>query len=227
MISTIAPVSPCQAPRVARWTREFPGEKDQVREIRYWIEDLLPECEALGDILLLASEVSANAVLHTRSGRAGRFSVDVEWSPSLARVLVGDQGSPTAPATNAKKNGTRWVDECGRGLWLVNEMSDDWGTAAHPAGRCVWFDVHWQAKGGPPLGVPGGHETMIADIAVLCRIWPGTTFWWGHISKAWWAALPGAAGDKGLISARTRDALVPALSAAYESLHAAGLASSA
>jgi serine/threonine-protein kinase RsbW len=220
-------VPSCQVSRVAWWTREFPGGKDQVREARRWIEDLLPECEPLGDILLLASEVCANAVVHTRSGQAGRFSVDVEWSPSLARVVVGDQGSLTTPAAGVRMDVTRWVNECGRGLWLVNEMSDGWGTAAHLAGRCVWFDMDWRARGGPPLEAPGGHEVMTTDIAVLRRAWPGTTVWWGHLSGAWWAFLPGTTGGKGLVSAPTRDALIPVLSAEYESLHPAGLASSA
>jgi serine/threonine-protein kinase RsbW len=227
MISAIPPASPRHVPRVAWWTREFPGDKDQVREARHWIEDLLPECEPLGDILLLASEVCANAVMHTRSGQAGRFSVDVEWSPSSVRVVVLDQGSRTAPAANLRRDVARWADECGRGLWLVNEMSDDWGTAAHRTGRCVWFDVDWQAKGGTLLKAPGGHEAMTADMAVLRRAWPGTAVWWGHLSEAWWAALPCATRSKGLISAPTQEALIPALAAAYESLHPTGLASSA
>ncbi len=227
MISAIAPASPRQVPPVAWWTREFPGGPDQVREARHWIEDLLPQCDPLDEILLLASEVCTNAVVHTRSGKAGRFSVDVEWAPSLARVVIGDQGSLTAPAASARKDGARWVEECGRGLWLVNEMSDGWGTAVHLGGRCVWLDVNWQAKGGPALEAPGGHGVMTADIRALRRAWPGTTVWWGHLSEAWWAALPGVTGVEGLISAPTRDALIPILSTAYQALRPAGLASSA
>ena len=227
MINAITPAPPRHLPRVAWWTREFLGDTEQVREARHWIEDLLPECEPLGDVLLLASEVCANAVVHTRSGQGGRFTVDVEWSPPRVRVDVSDQGSPAAPTAMATMDVMRWVNECGRGLWLVNEMSDDWGTAAHASGRYVWFDVAWQAKGGSLLGAPGGHEALAADVAVLRRAWPGTTVWWGHLSQAWWAALPGATRSTGLMSAPTREALIRNLSASYESLHLTGLVSSA
>jgi anti-sigma regulatory factor (Ser/Thr protein kinase) len=181
--------------------RDFRGDADQVREARHWIEDLLPECDALADILLLASEVCANAVMHTRSRQAGgQFSVDVEWGPELARVIIADQGSLTIPAVGGKPGQPAEQEEFGRGLWLVDELADDWGTSCHPAGRVVWIDIKWQARGGPPLQPPGGMNAAIAHIAVLREAFPGTTIWWDHQTQAWWAALPGAAGASGLIS---------------------------
>ena len=148
------------------WARDFPGGTDQVHLARHWIEDLLPQCDPLADIALLASEACTNAILHTRSGKAGgRFTVDVEWAPQAARVVIGDQGSSTAPAITAKTQDATWADENGRGLWLVDELADDWGTAAHRGNRWVWIDMQWQARGGPPLQAPGGCEAAGAGLA--------------------------------------------------------------
>src|ERR1700739_393580 len=56
--------SPGPAAPVSCWSRDFPGGADQVREARHWVEDLLPECDPLADLLLLASELCTNAVAH-------------------------------------------------------------------------------------------------------------------------------------------------------------------
>ena len=174
--------------------RDFPGGTDQVHLARHWIEDLLPPCDPRADIVLLASELCTNAILHTRSGQGGgRFTVDVEWAPQAARVVIGDQGSPTAPAITAQAQDATWADEDGRGLWLVDELADDWGTATHLGHRWVWVDMQWQARGGSLLQAPGGCEAAGAGIASLRAAFPGTTIWWGHQTRAWWAALPGAA----------------------------------
>ncbi|HUN35123.1 MAG TPA: ATP-binding protein [Trebonia sp.] len=143
------------SPRSLRWwARDFPGDADQVRAVRHWIEDLLPDCDPQADLLILASELCTNAISHTRSGDdGGRFSVHVEWAPELARLVIGDQGSPSVPSIGAAP--ADQGEECGRGLWLVDQLADDWGTARHPAGRVVWADLWWRVRGGPPLAATG------------------------------------------------------------------------
>jgi hypothetical protein len=108
--------------------------------------------------------------------------------------VIGDQGSPEGAAIDVKAGGTAWTEESGRGLWLIDELADDWGTACHSAGRVVWADIRWLARGGPRLEAPGGLEAAIADIAATRRAFPGATIWWGHLTQAWWAAHPGASG---------------------------------
>jgi hypothetical protein len=185
--------------------------------VRHWVKDLLPECDPLADVLLLASELCTNAVVHTRSGQAdGWFSVDVGWTPDLARVVLGDQGALTSPAAGS----AGWADESGRGLLLVDEVADDWGTACHSAGRVVWAEVGWQSKGGAPLELPGG-IAMLADIAAIRRTFPGTATWWGHRTRTWWAALPGAA-SVGLVSSPTWGGLEQVLADAYPGIRPAG-----
>jgi serine/threonine-protein kinase RsbW len=195
------------------WARDFPGTPDQAGEVRHWIGDLLPGCDPLADLLLVASELCANAIMHTRSGQAdGWFSVAVEWTPVLARVVIGDQGSPTVPAASVTAGDSTWAEESGRGLWLVDELADSWGTASHPGGRWVWADVAWRASGGPPLAVPGGTAAAIAGFALIRGAFPGTAVWWGQQTRAWQAALPDASG---LVSSATRDGLSRVLADVY------------
>ena len=210
----ITPAPGRTVPPIVWWTRDFPGGQDQVSQARHWIEDLLPQCDPLDDLVLLASELCANAVVHTRSGQpGGMFTIDVEWAPQSARVVIGDQGSPVAPTISVKAQDATWSDECGRGLWLVDELADDWGTASCLGCRWVWAEMRWQAKGGPLLQASGGHEAVRAGIAVMREAFPGAAIWWGHRTQAWQAALPGAAGASGLVSAATRGELCQLLAA--------------
>jgi anti-sigma regulatory factor (Ser/Thr protein kinase) len=201
---------------IAWWTRHFAGSPDQVREVRCWLEDLLPDCDARADVLLLASELCTNAIVHSRSGEAGgQFSVDIDWAPTLARVVVGDQGSANGPAVAARTGDVIPLDESGRGLLLVDGLADDWGTASRPNRRWVWADVRWQARGGPMLGAPGGLDAAIASNAMIRKAFPGTSIWWGHLTKAWWAAVPESTDTHGLICAPARDSLIQSLVHAY------------
>lgn len=211
---TVAPPKP--SPFIAWWTRHFRGSADQVLEVRHWLEDLLPDCAARADVLLLASELCTNAIVHSRSGEAGgQFSVDIDWTPALARVVIGDQGSAKVPAIAPRSGDAVQLGESGRGLLLVDDAADDWGTAGRPNRRWVWADVEWQAKGGPLLAAPGGPEAAIASNAMIRKAFPGSSIWWGHLTKAWWAAVPGPTNAHGLICAPTRDSLIHSLMRTY------------
>jgi serine/threonine-protein kinase RsbW len=215
-LARITVAQPALSPRAAWWTRHFRGGADQVLEVRHWLEDLLPGGAARADVVLLASELCTNAIVHSRSGEAGgQFSVDIDWTPTLVKVVVGDQGSAKAPALAGPAGDGAPLGESGRGLLLVDDMADDWGTASRPNRRWVWADVQWQARGGAPLAAPGGLEAAIASNAMIRKACPGTSIWWGHLTRAWWAAVPGSTNAHGLICAPTRDSLIQSLVRAY------------
>jgi serine/threonine-protein kinase RsbW len=215
-LADIAFLPPRPAPFIAWWTRQFRGGADQVLEVRHWLEDLLPDCAARADVILLASELCTNAIVHSRSGEAGgQFSVDIDWAPALARVVVGDQGSAKAPAIAPRSGDGAELGESGRGLLLVDGLADDWGTVSRPNRRWVWADVEWQARGGPLLAIPGSPDAAIASNAMTRKVFPGTSIWWGHLTKTWWAAVPGPTNAHGLICAPTRDSLIKSLVRAY------------
>ncbi|GII75919.1 hypothetical protein Sru01_09010 [Sphaerisporangium rufum] len=96
------------------------------------------------DIELMVSEVFANAVRHSESGRVrdGVVTVRVYDDGETVRIEVTDAGSPNDfPAVQAPIDP---LSEGGRGLWLVQELSSSWGWRQNPKGRTIWFEVRAQ-----------------------------------------------------------------------------------
>jgi anti-sigma regulatory factor (Ser/Thr protein kinase) len=102
--------------------RHFVGET-----MREWdCDDVIPDAE------LLVSELVTNAVLHARS--ASR--VTIERQGTTLRISVFDT-SPTRP--RLRNYGPEAVT--GRGLLLVDRISDRWGVEQMPTGKRVWFEI--------------------------------------------------------------------------------------
>jgi len=81
---------------------------------------------------LLVSELTTNAVLHARTP----FSVSADLAGQSVRVTVVD-GSRELPIVKRPDA----ADTTGRGMHLVAELADDWGTEATPEGKVVWFEL--------------------------------------------------------------------------------------
>src|SRR3984893_16855085 len=94
----------------ARWRRAFPGEESQLGVLWRWLASLLPPCPARDDVVSVANELGSNAIVHTLSGRGGRFAVEVTWYGPLVRVAVADGGAPAG-----RRVGDDTVGEQGRG----------------------------------------------------------------------------------------------------------------
>ncbi len=82
--------------------------------------------------VLLVSEVVTNALRHTE----GEVFMQLWLFPDRLRVEVSDQTS-REPVTG----GGDLLDESGRGVPLMDALSDSWGTAPHGAGKVVWFEL--------------------------------------------------------------------------------------
>ena len=120
-----------RSPEGTTFERSYAGTKEQVREVRADLAAVVRGCPFADDFVLLASELSANAVVHSRSGQpGGAFTVRAEIRPGdYARLEVEDQGGP-------------WIErapgeERGRGLALV----------AHLAGEGNWVVQDGSAPG--------------------------------------------------------------------------------
>jgi anti-sigma regulatory factor (Ser/Thr protein kinase) len=131
-------------PEGTTFERSYPGTREQVREVRADLAAAVKDCPFADDFVLLASELSANAVIHSRSGQpGGAFTVRAEIRPGhYAWLEVEDQGGP-------------WIErepgeERGRGLALVVYLvgEDNWvvqdGSA--PGTRVVWARLDWAAR---------------------------------------------------------------------------------
>jgi hypothetical protein len=119
--------------------RVFAGSPHQVRHVRDFVGRAVAGCPVAGDVVLLASEVATNAIVHTASGAGGSFTVAVCQSGSRVRVEVLDGGSAKSPVAHAPG----CPGESGSGLVLVGEIAARWGHSGGQHGRVVWFEVEW------------------------------------------------------------------------------------
>ncbi|WP_235030682.1 ATP-binding protein [Nonomuraea solani] len=89
------------------------------------------------DVVLLTSELATNAILHTRSGAGGSFTVTVISSETAVRVLVTDAGSDGPPCVCR----TSPQSTSGRGLPLIEALSHRWGFTRQDGSTTVWFEL--------------------------------------------------------------------------------------
>lgn len=88
-----------------------------------------PLCDT---VALLVSEVATNALVHG----SGEVQVRVSASGAVLRVEVAD-GSPQLP----RPREAGLLEEGGRGLALVAQLSRDWGVYREGPGKVVWFEL--------------------------------------------------------------------------------------
>lgn len=136
------------------WEQVFPGTADQLGFVRAVAGQLLAGCPMADDIVLLMSELSANAVRHSGSGRdGGTFTarlLDVPGHYVLGEIVDG---------------GSDWDGDLQRsardasGLYVLLALSAACGVSGGRHGRAVWFRVHYPDADGPPpaqVVAPGG-----------------------------------------------------------------------
>ncbi|RKS72706.1 serine phosphatase RsbU (regulator of sigma subunit) [Motilibacter peucedani] len=121
--------------RVARL--DLPAETSAAGTARAWARRMLGgwgvDDDRLDAALLCTSELVTNAFLHARSGCLVELDVD----DHRVLVLVSDQGMTTLPAAQAAEPGS----VRGRGLALVETLSDAWGSERTSRGTTVWFEI--------------------------------------------------------------------------------------
>ena len=118
------------------WRMTFPGLKDQPRRVRQELAGVLRAHPELDEILLVTSELCANAVLHTHSGQqGGTFDVEVTTiGEESLMVAVTDEGAATGPRLLAPAP----TETHFRGLQVVKGLSRDYGVDGGANGRTVW-----------------------------------------------------------------------------------------
>ena len=122
------------APRLAR------------EALRAWLaHDHLRHVEA--EVLLVASELVANAVVHAHT------AVELSYQADEDHVQVGVRDrsrnalrlrSLPKPGTPAERN-LRTLLSGGRGLAIVDALADEWGVTQTDDGKWVW--ARWSGRG--------------------------------------------------------------------------------
>jgi anti-sigma regulatory factor (Ser/Thr protein kinase) len=121
----------------AGYASTFPGRADQLSQVRREIATYLEDCPATADVVLIADELAANAIMHSRS-RGSTFTIRCHASPGQVRIEVDDLGGPWRQQRNP---GDR-----PHGLDIIRALTgpDQWGTqVTGTGGRTVWARLTW------------------------------------------------------------------------------------
>jgi len=145
--TTSVPPSPAPLPAVPVWEQAFPGTASQARNVRAALKPLLAgvDAAAASDVVLVVSELAANAIAHSDSGLpGGTFTVRLSRRSGQVHAEVCDQGSA-------------WDGDLARsarhphGLYLITALTAACGTAPGPGrSRRVWARIDDPATGPAP-----------------------------------------------------------------------------
>jgi Histidine kinase-like ATPase domain len=148
-VASFAPGGEEHAPACSRvatvaFSRAYPGDPGQIREVRGDLRQLLDGCPIRDDVILCASELTTNAILHSHSGQPGAtFAVRAEIHPgSHARLEVEDDGGPWHRHTPDSKRS--------HGLDIIQSLATEWNIDGDQRSRTVWARINWPDT--PTLG---------------------------------------------------------------------------
>ncbi|MCW7986655.1 6-phosphofructokinase [Streptomyces platensis subsp. clarensis] len=120
-----------------RHERTFPPHDSSVSEARKFAVEALSAWgvrDRLDDVCLCLSEAATNALVHAGPPSFG-FRARLAISGPVVRLEIHDQG-----ADRPHRKHPRLDDTSGRGLLLVDELSDDWGVEEQQGiGKTVWI----------------------------------------------------------------------------------------
>ncbi|MFC4590716.1 ATP-binding protein [Sphaerisporangium corydalis] len=131
---TVRTTQPFDRTREACW--ELSGGPESIGDLRGILQETLGQWEVgdlVDDVVLVATELLTNAVLHARPP----ITLTLRLVGEVLAGAVGDHGGIWAP-------GEAWAaledDEHGRGLQIVSAITDRWEVDPGPGlGKTVWF----------------------------------------------------------------------------------------
>jgi anti-sigma regulatory factor (Ser/Thr protein kinase) len=114
---------------------EFAGRARSIAQVRRMVAETLPGLDppTAEAVTLMVSELATNSVQYAGTD----FTVTIERLPRRIRIAVTDAG-PGEPVMRAPTP----TEPTGRGLRIVERLSDSWGVQhAGAGGKTVWFTV--------------------------------------------------------------------------------------
>jgi serine/threonine-protein kinase RsbW len=115
----------------------YPGSTEYIRAVRADLRVVLRGCPMANDVILCASELAANAALHSNSCLpGGTFTVRAVISPGqYTRIEVEDNGGLWTPAVSDPTQH--------HGLDIVHTLASEWGIDGGQSGRTTWARFDW------------------------------------------------------------------------------------
>lgn len=115
------------------WRRAFRGVRAEAHPARAFVQFLLADLAHADDVVQVAGELVANAIVHTRSGRpGGLYVVEVaRWRGGVS-VAVTDQGGQGEPRLSEEQSAVN-----GYGMRTVAALATWWGWYGDERGRTV------------------------------------------------------------------------------------------
>jgi anti-sigma regulatory factor (Ser/Thr protein kinase) len=124
-----------------RWRTVLEGGSAAPRRARQEITEHLNGelgSERTLDAVLLVGELVTNSVIHAATGAAHEIVLELIIGLDDVRVVVTDGGSPTVPMIQPFDT----ARPGGRGLFLVDTLSDRWGMTRKGSRETrVWFEM--------------------------------------------------------------------------------------
>ncbi|WP_248961079.1 ATP-binding protein [Sphaerisporangium perillae] len=130
----------------------LPGVRESVPCARYQVRQWLGSGHpAIDDVVLATSELVTNAITHSGCGRDDFIGITLAELDGVLFIEVNDPGSLVSEPEVRKDPDA----ENGRGLLIVRELSQEWGTRDHGPGlgRSVWCAIQI-APGVESVAVP-------------------------------------------------------------------------
>jgi anti-sigma regulatory factor (Ser/Thr protein kinase) len=116
--------------------RAFPGAPESVPTARHFVSNAVADVpkEIADRAALMVSELATNAIRHGGSD----FEVLVELTSDELHVEIADSGGGSPAVHRALP-----LDASGRGLHIVESLSDKWGVrnSTSGIGKTVWFTL--------------------------------------------------------------------------------------
>lgn len=120
-------------------TATYPGDIRHIAAVRAMLRELVDGCPVADEAILCASELAANAALHSNSRLpGGTFAVSVSIQPGgHIRIEVEDGGGPWTP-----RQADPWRSH---GLDIIRDIAADWNVRGDHRSRIVSARIDWPA----------------------------------------------------------------------------------
>lgn len=117
----------------------FDGRPEAMVEVRRLLTWMLAGFgDRVDDAVTCIAELATNALKFSRTGRGGKFTVEVDIDLAAVTVAVRDQGGATSVPHRSPMSPEATG---GRGLHIVAELSDKYGFDRTADGWSSWFTI--------------------------------------------------------------------------------------